>query len=336
MNAKSISTCVGLVVLVLLSGADAAPVRPLSLRELVEQADVVAMGTLLATSDVGSTSVGEPNGAVQARSMVGDLHIDRVFKGRPEITSLQFRFVQPEVFVGYAGVAAGSYRIFFLKRTGDRYELVSPYFPSVVALSGGVVGSGRAALDTVIEAVARVVESATASTELRREAIHALWGVKDPLAAAAMRLALRHNDPAVHLTAAAALLVINDVAAMPIAEEALLRPSVDQQSELLHNLRVGISQGLRDPGAVPALGRLLGADTETRRAASSALRRMRNQSVLRVLAIALEDADVSVRHNAVMGFAETTGQTAWGPHMATFQSDQEHYLQHWRDWSRNR
>ena len=186
MNATSVTSYFGLFVMVLASVGDAAPMRPLSLQELVEQADIVAMGTVLATSDVGSTSIGQPNGAVQARSMLGDLQVDRVFKGRSETKSLQFRFSQPDGFIGYAGVTARSYRIFFLKGNCDRYDFVIPYFPSVVALSGSVVGSGRAALDSVIEAVARVVESETASIELRREAIHTLWGVRDATAAAAL------------------------------------------------------------------------------------------------------------------------------------------------------
>jgi hypothetical protein len=77
MNANSVSRSFGLVVLMMVSSGDAAPVRPLSLAELVEQADVVAMGTVLATSDVGSTSVGGSNGAIPARSMLADLQETR-------------------------------------------------------------------------------------------------------------------------------------------------------------------------------------------------------------------------------------------------------------------
>jgi hypothetical protein len=335
MNAKSGRWCVGLFVIVIVSTGDATPVPILNLAKLVEQADVVAMGTVLAISDVGSTSVGGANGAIQARSMLGELQVDHVLKGPAEIGSLQFRFAQPDVFIGYGGVGVDSYRMFFLKRNGGRYEFVSPYYPSVVALSGNVVTSGRA-LDKVVEAVASVVESESASVDLRREAIHVLWGIAGPVPGAAFRSALRNADPVVHLTAAAALLAVNDVTAVPIAEEALLRPYVDSQSELLHNLRVAISQGLRDPVAAPALGRLLSADVETRRAASSALRRMRSESALKFLVSALDDPDMRVGHNAVMGFAETTGQTEWGPSIPAFQADQERYRQHWRDWNRGR
>jgi hypothetical protein len=335
MNAKSVRWCVGLVVIMLVSTGDATPVPTLNLAKLVEQADVVAMGTVLAISDVGSTSVGGANGAIQARSMLGELQVDHVLKGPAEIGSLQFRFAQPDVFIGYGGVGVDSYRMFFLKRSGGRYEFVSPYYPSVVALSGNVVTSGRA-LDKVVGGVASVVESESASTELRREAMYVLRGIAGPLPRAAFRSALRSADPIVHLTAAAGLLLVNDVSGMPMAEEALLRPYVDPRLELLHNLRAAISQGLRDPVAAPALGRLLSADVETTRAASSALRRMRSEVALKFLVSALDDPDMRVGHNAVMGLAEATGQTEWGPSIPAFQADQDLYRQHWREWNRGR
>jgi HEAT repeat protein len=84
----------------------------------------------------------------------------------------------------------------------------------------------------------------------------------------------------------------------------------------------------------PTLGRLLTqGDAETRRAVSWGLGRARSQHALRLLAAALDDPDITVRHNAVMGLAKTTDQLTWSPSMDEFVNNQARYLDHWKEWS---
>jgi HEAT repeat protein len=249
---------------------------------------------------------------------------------------VRFQFSLPEVFIGYTGVGSGTYRILFLKSNGDHYEFVSPYYPSVVAVAGSRIQSERP-LDRVFEAVAAVLWSPDAPVQYKREAINTLWGVKNPLAASGLRSMLQEGVRTLQLPAAAALLAAGDSSALPIAEAELLRPDPSLSFEVLPNLRGALSRGIMPEAAIPALARLLSqGDTDTRRAASLALRRTRLTSALGPLASALDDADVQVELNVVMGLAEITGQAEWGPSMPAFLADKERYLGHWKDWMRNR
>ena len=125
---------------------------------------------------------------------------------------------------------------------------------------------------------------------------------------------LEDRDQTLRLSAAAALLLLDDVSALPVAEKALLHPDTNLSPELLHNLRAGIRLGVKDKAAVPTLTRLLSAgDVEARRAAVEALRNTNSPSAIAPLTKALEDADTDVQYVAVIGLAEITGQSEWRP-----------------------
>ena len=88
---------------------------------------------------------------------------------------------------------------------------------------------------------------------------------------------------------------------------------------------------------MPSLTRLLGAqETETRRAAAAALAHSGSRAALEPLSLALNDADAQVRYNAVVGLADLTGQSDWRPNMDVFQSEEDKYLAHWKDWALKR
>jgi len=323
------------------SVAGAALVPTINITKLVDNADVIVMGTVVRITDMGPTSVATFNNPVAGRMMSGEMLVDQVLGGPTTLSSVQFQFSVPSVAIGYRGVRSSSYRILFLKRNGEHYEFVSPYYPSVVAIAGSRIQSERP-LDKVLEVIASVLRSPDASEAQKREAIDTLWGVNNALATSGLRSMLQQGARtvqlhAIQLHAAAALLAVGDISALPIAEEELLRPDASLPPEALPNLRGGLSRGIMADEAIPALARLLRqGDTETKRAAALALRRTHSPAALRPLADALNDADVEVTHNALMGFAETTGQPEWGPSMPTFLADRERYLAHWKDWMRNR
>jgi len=74
-------------------------------------------------------------------------------------------------------------------------------------------------------------------------------------------------------------------------------------------------------------------ELETRRAAASALRHTGAKSALAPLAYLLNDNDLQVRHEAIVGLAEITGDLEWGPNLDLFQSQEQQYLKHWCDWA---
>src|SRR5258706_8867159 len=160
----------------------------------------------------------------------------------------------------------------------------------------------RSALDRVASAVAAVLCSPEMSQDRRREAIFVLSDTGGPVAVSALRAGLQDGDQSLRLSAAAALLLLGDVSALPAAEKALLHPNPSLSPEILLNLRGGISIGLKDKAAVPGLARLLNAgDTETRRAAVEALRNTNSPSAIAALSKALKDADTDVRYVGVIG-----------------------------------
>ncbi|MGH9905253.1 MAG: hypothetical protein ACRD8U_06660 [Pyrinomonadaceae bacterium] len=67
-----------------------------------------------------------------------------------------------------------------------------------------------------------------------------------------------------------------------------------------------------------------------------ALRQMRVSEAIDGLVVALEDNDRDVRYEAVVGLAEFTGQSAWGPAIWVFQRDEQTYLAHWIEWAKAR
>ncbi len=54
------------------------------------------------------------------------------------------------------------------------------------------------------------------------------------------------------------------------------------------------------------------------------------------LVIALNDNNRQVRYEGVIGLAELTGQDQWAPAIGTFESDEQKYLDHWKEWARTR
>jgi hypothetical protein len=330
MNAILLNRWPHLWLILIASVVSSAPVPVLNVADLVEKSDVVAMGRVTFVVDAGPVTVDMPTGRIQARTMAGEMLIDQILKGPPGLDVVRFQFSLPEIAMGFRGVTPGGYRILFLKSRGDHYEFVSPYHPSIVAISGARVKAERP-VDRVVEAVAEVLRSRDAFAAQKREAIDVLRGMKSTVAISGLRSALQEGDRITQLNAAAALLASDDVSALPVAEAALLRPEPGLPPEILLNLRGGISRGLKAEAAVPALARLLGAsDPETRRAAATALGHTKSSSALRPLARALDDAEFEVRLNAVRGLAEISGQTEWLPSGDAFRADEERYVRYWK------
>jgi hypothetical protein len=331
-----LSFCVGILIA---NAAGAAIVPAISLSNLVEQSDVVVMGTIGRVIDVGQTTVATANNTVLARRMIAEVHVDQILRGPMGLSMIRCQYDVPGSMIGYRGLRSLSYRLLFLKAEGDHFRFVSPFYPSVIATAGTLIEAERP-LDRVLEAVAALLRSPNAPSASKREAIDTVWGVKSAVVTEGLRSVLHEEVRTaelrtVQLSAAAALLAVGDVSALPIAEAELLMPDASLPPETLPNLRGGLSHGIFGEAAIPVLARVLSSgDVETRRAASSALRRSGLRSALRPLASSLDDGDIEVSHNAVLGLAEITRQPEWGPSRPAFLQEREKYLAHWKDWVR--
>ena len=310
---------------------DAAPVPAFSLPVLTSAADVIAIGAIGAVDDRGPSAVPTPSGTLPGRAMVAELRVDRLLKGQLATNRLTVRFAIPDKPNGYRTLSPNSYRLVFLRQTADGFEFASPFHPSTVAVPGGVF-DGETPEDRVIAATAQVL-SAPASSSAKTEAIFALWGLKRASAIDGLRAALQEVDQAVRLSAAAALLAAGDMTSWGIAEAALREPTKAEDAQLVHNLRVGIAQGVRAPAAIPRLAQLLGiGDVGTRRAIASALAEIDSAAAVSPLSRALDDLDFEVRLSAVRGLARISGQRALSPSWDAFQANEARFVSPLKAW----
>jgi HEAT repeats len=312
--------------------AQATPVPSFDLRKLVAGSDVIAMGRIQDLQPAGAVLMETTNRPINARLMLGYMAVDQVLKGPSAIATVRFTFLEPEAPNGFEGVGKNTYRIVFLKGTGDNYEFASPYSPSIIAVPGEPI-QGAQAEDRVIAGVARVLRSPMSTNGMKTEAIHTLWGVDAAAAISGLKPGLRDVDVTVRLSAAAALTAVNDLDGFAVAQSALLKPSSDLRPTVLLNLRAGIAQGMRQPAAVDGLTLLLTSDdAETRRAACEALAQIESIGATRALAGALDDRDFEVRLNAVWGLAKRRGQPRLIPSWEGFRADESRYVNPLKAW----
>ncbi len=320
--------CMSVWIVLISSIAGTAPVPAFNLAALVKNADVVAIGRVVALRDAGLVSIQGANGGIPSRRFLGTLEVEQLVKGPSDSFFLSVSYLEPELPIGYGSVELGTYRAYFLKRRGDTYEFVSPHYPSVPA-EPGVRLTTTDFLDRVIESVGSVLTSTSALPEAKEEAARVLAGVQRPVAVAQLRAALKDSDERVSFAAVEALLSTGDPAALDVAVAALEAQTLPP--ELLHNLAARVFQTRWSSTDIPALGRLIRVgDTNTKRAAAAAVRTIRSLAAITVLVGALDDEDAEVQYSAVMGLAETVGPLAGAPSMPTFLEDRQHYVDTWK------
>jgi hypothetical protein len=303
---------------------------------LVEAASVVAVGRVTSVRQVGTTEVVVGETRLPAKLMTGEMIVNRELKGPGGLTRVVFGYVlplSPAGGVGYREIPIGPYRLAFFRLADHEYEFVNPRYPSFPAIPD-VASSGSRLIDRVTQQLAAVIGSTACTTDEKIQAMFSLQRVRSPLLTSVLKQAAAPtSEEIVRLTAVAALLERNEVDALAIAEPVLLQPSAKLPPYLSQNLASAIARGIRDEKAVPSLAHLLHAPAaETRRAAASAMRDIGSRASLRPLSTALDDSDVEVRYYAVIGLAEITRQGDWRPLLPEFQSNEQKYLDHWREW----
>jgi HEAT repeat protein len=314
----------------------AGPGPILNIEALVAKSDLIAIGTVRIHGDIGPTTIETPNRLVAGRLIAGSIEIDQILKGPQTLDTIHFQYTVPDEPIGFRSLGPDSYGVFFLKQRSDSnnaYEFTSPHYPSVVAVRGNRIRAGSPT-QMVLDAVERVVISPTTSAQLKREAIYVLAFSKSSAPRTGLRSALQAQDPGIRLSAAAALLQLDDSAGLAVAEATLLRREPDVDAVLVRNIRAAIANGIKSEVAVPVLVRLMESpEAETRRAASVALRHIRSAAVVPTLVRALDDTDFEVRLNAVHGLTEVSGQTELMPSWDAFRSDEEKFITYWKQWA---
>jgi hypothetical protein len=321
----------GLIIALCLTSANSRPIPALDLDVLSNEADLIAVGRVTNLREVGRESIVVGSSTVLARIRVGEIQADSVLKGN-HLMRIPFKYWVPDTQIGYRGVDPATTRLFFLRQAEHGYRFASPYYPSVVAITG-IPNRGETPIERVVNQVAGVLLSPSIRPEVRVQAVYVLSRTKHPSAADALKQALTDQEQTVGLSASAALLERNDLSGLQIAADALLSAGTTVPDHILHNMTYALSEGVYDEKAIPTLTRLLTApDPRVRRASASALRRTRSQKAIPPLLSALEDSDVQVRYYAVVGLAEITGQTERRPNLDDFVADEKPFMNFWTSW----
>jgi len=314
------------IVAVIPKSAKAIPVPILDVPALVAGSDLVVTGKVTSIREDGTTVVNRVGDAVPARFAVCEVEVDKILKGTIEGTTILFRYVLPSEPIGYASVVLG-YQILFLKKRNSEYSLTSPYYASLPSVPGPAAVSGDA-LRQVTALLGALLESPSVPAGQKQTALHALSTIPTSASTELLRKTLSEANTALRLGAAGFLLLRGDISGMEIAERALTHPE-GLPPYAAHNLDYAIGEGVRNETAVPALARLARLpELETRQAAASALRHTASKTALKALVFLLV-----VRHEAIMGLAEITGQSDWSPNLELFRSQEERHVSHWRDWA---
>lgn len=317
------------------ASAEAIPIPTLDLAQLTRESDLIAVGQVINVWEESRTSIIMQGQYIQARQLRAQLQVERVIKGQLVQNNISFKFLVAD-FLGYREISTSQIGIFFLRKgIQQEYTVSNPYYPFVVASLEAPASQGDV-FDRVVGEVAQVLTQPKSSRDDRLQAINVLKEVNQEAAAIALRRVTEGADTELRLQAVAALLWQNDVSVMKIAEEALLHPPTNVEKRLLTSLALAV-EGIKDPRAIPNLTRLLSAqDVTTRRSAASALRHTGSPNAIEALIQALDDSDRDVRYNAVIGLAEITGEYEWGPSTDLFQSNEQRYLAHWKEWVKTR
>lgn len=330
---KHASCLITLLLFGLCVPANSVPVAAFNLRKLIEDSDVVVMGSISSVTKKGPKSI-QINGTPQeAIEMIGEIKVDKILKQssqQPE--QIAFTFYYPLKAIPFEGVTPNTYRILFLRHGPNGLEFTNPYYPSVVSMPGGIARGSP--LDFVLERLSAVLSSTSSSTEEKSKAIVRLLDVYEPAATDALKVAARGDlDLNLKLTAVAGLLRRNETAVMDIAEDHLMHPSGGVYSWVQESL-AGSLAGLRDPATIPSLSRLLHAPgVQTRRSAAYALFDMKAQTAIEPLSTALDDSDQDVRYIAVIGLADLLGVSDWRPLRDEFNENESKYVGYWKKWT---
>jgi hypothetical protein len=304
---------------------------------LVAKADLIVAGVEEAANETGRTSIRTNSGLFVKRQMSVTLSVDRVLKGVLKASTVRFQWETGPVPLSIQGNGRvpTMYSVFFLKHVGNEYSLVSPFSFSIIAAP-----TTRAAHHTAIDQVAAVIGAVIRAKEStapdKTQAVGVLRSATSLEANAALQFALADPDPSIRFRAAAALLDKNDMAPLPMVEDALLHPA-KQDAQHLTVLRSAMERGMENPAAIASLARIMAAgDVGSRVWAAWALRNTGSRRAIPFLARGLTDDYFEVRYWAVLGLAEITGDKVRSAIGKGRDTEGEQYVNYWIAWAHSR
>jgi len=318
------------VALMLSLPAHCVGIPAFSLNHLIEDSDVIIAGRIIYAREVETKQLQLRGSQTTTRVIEAVVTPDNVLKGQTN-GNVVFRYLVPDAQLGYEGVSPNTYRVVFLKQHASYLEPTSPYYLSLPAARHTRMEGNLS--DSVIAAVAAVLESTTSTESEKTVVAYRLRNVRTDAVTAALKNAVADSSVQVRAVAVAALLARNETSVLPTALTLINSANTPQ------GLRQGIAsaiyegvEGVNSAGAIPLLTKLLTVrDRQVREAATMAIRRCHCREAIPILRKALDDPDRRARYLAVVGLAEITGQDEWRPLESEFNANEQKYLKYWRE-----
>jgi len=311
-------------------------VRPIDIPALTRDSKVIAVGEVTDIS-VEVPEVSQFEGCPSGRLMQARLRVLRVLKG-DAVDELMFKFFRSNLMnCGLFGVDKGEFGLFFFRESDHGLILATPQYPTIIAGRGPCITAGEP-LERVVGEFDCVIQSPLSTIFDRTSALRMLDRVPDPSATKVLERAARELHPPLNLLAAINLVARNDLSALPLVEEGARTSPVlviaDEGHTIFQYHWGDALGGIKDPAAIPALARMLTVDDSLiRQGVVQALGNTESEAALEPLSKALDDSDVWVRWEAVMGLATITHQKDWYPFYDQFKENEQLYLDHWKSWA---
>ena len=324
--------------------ARARPVPSLSIKGLVDPADLIIAGKVERVQQIGVGSI-ELNGVDYTRlDFQAQMRVDETIKGGPAPVRFTFNYSTPAVDsvgnVAEGGLAPNAYRVVFLKKTATGYGFVSPYYPSIPAASKSCgpnwqVQLGEDAYHKVLQRLLDLLCTDSAAEEKQSALFDLNWN-EDSSAAPFLRAALNLRDvkstATLRMSIVSDLLHWNDLSVLPLAEEDLFDRSVKSPFYPKSNLVLAISS-LEPHTSIPLLARVLKSpEPEERVAAARFLEYTNTQTALDILLSALDDPDREVQFAVMQSLGNLTNQHWWRPRTLDPDSHWNVCIEHWREF----
>jgi|GEM_PF-3042480 len=224
--------------------AVAAPVGPLDVASVVDRSGLIIAGSVLAVG-TRKTTIPRNDGIIAAYEITIRITVMVVLKGQDPGPSVTVRYLLPEAYdPNFVAVPAPSYRICFLIRIADQWIFTDSTYPS----APGVPAADREAGMDPLDAVVRRLRDVLAGSATRNDKVEALAALrslpKRESVEAALLSDITNPDPSIRLDIVGALLARGNTVGLRSAGAELMTSEPGLPAYVLHNLRVGISEGL--------------------------------------------------------------------------------------------
>ena len=325
---------------VFIRSSEGYPQAPFSLESLLSSAEVIVKGRVLSVTSAGRRAYPAAGGPYQLPVFEADFRVELTLKGAPAAKTLRILFFSKGRAIcpgSFDTITSGNDYVLFLKQGLEgTYQFATVRHGQIRALPGipdvAPSDTPRAGLEKVL---IHSLESADAVVLV--PSIKGLGEIGGTRAREALEAFLKRLKPTERLfrgMALASLVRLGSKEAVRAGAFLVLTPDWSSETEFVKDEICSAIGDIADPDcAAVLLPSIAAEDARLRREAARALRGMHLQSNIPYLLSALDNADVEVRYQAMIGLAETLNRGGdWAPSFPAFARNPDLYISKWKNW----